>query len=315
MRIFMTGSSGFLGRPVASLLLASGHAVAALARPGRDGAGVAEPAGGITPIVGTLDEAANLRAPLADFAPDTVIHMGWSDVSGAGRNSPDQMRNAVMTANLAQLAADLGVRTFIGIGSQAEYGVMDKAVDEAEPTRPVTLYGVAKLAAGLATQRICAGADMRWAWLRLFCAYGPRDHPTSLISTLGRRLMAGERPALTACEQRWDFLQVDDAAEAVIAAAMAPSAAGTFNLGSGVAPPLRETVELLRDLIDPALPLGFGQLPYGPYQTMHLQADIRRLSDATGWRPRIELPEGLSSTLRWQSTQGWPHDAAAVPEG
>lgn len=315
MRIFMTGTSGFLGRPVAGLLLAAGHAVAALARPGRDRASLAEAVGGMLPIVGTLDETAGLRAPLADFAPDMVIHSGWSDVGGAGRNSPGQMRNAVMTANLAQLAVDVGVRSFIGIGSQAEYGVMDKAVDEAEPTRPVTLYGIAKLAAALASRQICAGADVRWAWLRLFSAYGPRDHPTSLVSTLGRQLTAGERPALTACEQRWDFLHIDDAAEAVVAAAMAPSAAGMFNLGSGVAPPLRETVELLRDLIDPALPLGFGQLPYGPYQTMHLQADIRRLSEATGWRPRIPLREGLISTLRWQTGQEWSRGGAVVREG
>ena len=51
-----------------------------------------------------------------------------------------------------------------------------------------------------------------------------------------------------------------------------------YPLGSGQALPLRRYMEELRDAIDPALPLGLGQIPYGPRQVMHLQADLSALA-------------------------------------
>lgn len=315
MRVFMTGTSGFLGRPTARQLAAAGHEVAALVRPDTDPARFGDVADALTLISGSLEDMDSLRAPLSAFAPDTVIHAGWSDVSGAGRNAPAQLRNAVVAAELATLVSEVGVGAFIGIGSQAEYGPMTGAADETHPTRPTSLYGVAKLSAALATEQICLRAGLRWSWLRLFCAYGPRDNPSFLIPTVMRNLVAGECPPLTACTQKWDFLHVDDAAAAVVAVATAPAAAGPFNLGSGEAPPLADTLSLLRDLIDPALPLGFGALPYRPEQLMHLQADIGRLHHATGWRPRLTLAEGLSSTLRWYSSQARDHSDAGAWNG
>lgn len=315
MRVFMTGTSGFLGRPTARQLVAAGHEVAALVRPATDRARLGDVAGSLTPIHGSLEDVDSLRAPLSAFAPEVVIHAGWSDVSGAGRNAPAQLRNAVFAVDLATLASEVGADAFIGIGSQAEYGPMTGAADETHPTRPTSLYGVAKLAAALATEQICVRAGLRWAWIRLFCAYGPRDNPSFLIPTLMRGLLAGECPPLTACTQKWDFLHVDDAAAAIVAVAAAQAAAGPFNLGSGEAPPLVDTVALLRDLIDPALPLDLGALPFRPEQVMHLQADIGRLHRATGWRPRLTLAEGLSSTLRWYSSQGPDHCAVDSRNG
>ena len=94
----------------------------------------------------------------------------------------------------------------------------------------------------------------------------------------------------------WDYVHVDDAAAAVTAMADV-DAAGVFNLGSGVATPLREIITTVRDAVDPSLPLGFGELPYRPDQVMHLEADVSRLSHATGWAPAIPLADGLRGVV------------------
>jgi nucleoside-diphosphate-sugar epimerase len=52
-------------------------------------------------------------------------------------------------------------------------------------------------------------------------------------------------------------------------------------------------------VIDPTLPLEFGELPYPPDQQMHLAANIEPLVTATGWRPKIGLDEGLKRTVDW----------------
>ena len=54
-----------------------------------------------------------------------------------------------------------------------------------------------------------------------------------------------------------------------------------------------------RDAIDPALPLGLGEVPYGPLQVMHLQADASALQEDTGWRPATPFEEGIRETIEW----------------
>jgi nucleoside-diphosphate-sugar epimerase len=138
---------------------------------------------------------------------------------------------------------------------------------------------------------------MRFAWLRLFSSYGPGDNPTWLIPSLIQKLRNGGKPALTRCEQLWDFLYVEDAADAVIQVALNEHAKGAFNLASGSARPLREIVETIRNSVAPNASLGFGEIAYRPDQVMRLEADIGRLSQATGWRPHTSLSEGIRLTM------------------
>ena len=72
-----------------------------------------------------------------------------------------------------------------------------------------------------------------------------------------------------------------------------------YPLGSGTARPLKDYIETLRDAIDPALPLGLGEVPYGPLQVMHLQANTSALQEDTGWRPATPFEEGIRETIEW----------------
>ena len=133
--------------------------------------------------------------------------------------------------------------------------------------------------------------------MRLFSSYGPGDDPSWLIPSLILKLLADERPALTAGEQKWDYIYAADAAEAILQTAVSPNAEGIFNLGSGQARPLREIIETVRDLVRPGAPLGFGEVPYRPDQVMFLEANIDRLKRLADWSPRTLLAEGLRRTV------------------
>ena len=117
-------------------------------------------------------------------------------------------------------------------------------------------------------------------------------------------MLHDQRPSLTLGEQLWDYLYVRDAAEAVYRLGTTPTAEGVFNLGSGQVHTIRHIVERIRDMIDPGLPLGFGEVPYRPDQVMHLQADIAKLTAATGWTPRTSLEDGLAATVQWHRLHG-----------
>lgn len=232
------------------------------------------------------------------FAPDTVVHAAWNGVTNEHRNDPAQTENVTLTAGIA----DLGCKHFIGLGSQAEYGPLNKKIRETDKGQPTTAYGRSKFAAHIVTRNMYDERDLDWSWLCVFSTYGPREDPSWMIPYVIRELLAGKTPALTACEQRWDYLFGPDAADAIWSVIKA-KATGLFNLGSGRAESLRKIVETLRDEIDPALPVAFGRIPYRPDQVMHLEADISKLTKATGWTPATSLEEGLKQTVAWHRQQ------------
>jgi nucleoside-diphosphate-sugar epimerase len=199
---------------------------------------------------------------------------------------------------VAVLVSEIGAKLFIGAGSQAEYGPYDRMIEPDDATHPTTLYGKAKLAAGSMVSQIAVDAGIRFAWLRVFSTYGPKDADHWLIPTAIKTIAAGKRMSLTACEQRWGFLHARDAAAAFRTVLEKPDASGIFNVGHPEAPALHETLTTLRDLVDPTVQLGIGDVAYRSDQVMILQAGTRRLN-ALGWTPSVPLDQGLRETVEW----------------
>lgn len=303
MRIFITGASGFIGSHLLEQLAGTNHQVSVLLRPSGDRRRIEPCLGGVEVIGGDLSRPEQWAGQLAKFKPETVIHLAWSGVLNSARDNLDQTSNVQNTAELVKVSHHAGAKNWIGLGSQAEYGPCKERVDESQPANPTTLYGVAKLASGLMARGLCGNLGMRFGWLRLFSSYGPRDDVSWMIPSLILALKDGRRPALTRCEQLWDYIYAADAAEAVLMTALSSGASGIFNLGSGQARPLREIVETIRDMVRPGAALGFGEVPYRPDQVMHLEANTERLQAATGWRPRTSLADGLRQTVAFYCGQ------------
>jgi nucleoside-diphosphate-sugar epimerase len=298
--VFVTGATGFLGSCVTERLVQRGADVAVLLRKTSDTWRIRDILPGLRVIEGDLRDLGAARAAIEAFRPNVIAHLAWYGVGNESRDDPAQLdANLLSSVSLLRLGLELKCGAWIGIGSQAEYGPQNRRLDENAPTNPTTTYGTVKLSVGLLARQLAAGTAMRVAWLRLFSTYGPKDNPGWMIPYLISTLRRGTRPSLTACEQRWDYLYVEDAADAVCDVAAAPDAQGVFNLGSGQVYLLREIVERVRDLVNPAQPLGIGDIPYRPDQVMYLQADISRLQRATGWMPKVSLEEGLRRTVRW----------------
>ena len=300
MKVLVTGASGFVGACVLRQLVREGkNDIAALVRQPGSAWRIRDELPHVRVIHAGLEDLHEIEGALRDFQPTHLVHLAWSGVLGRNRNDPAQYHNVSQTMRLLDLALECGTRHFIGLGSQAEYGPCEARIDERTPTSPTTMYGASKLAACILAERLCALTGARFAWLRLFSSYGPRDNPEWMIPYLALKLLHREKPSVTAAEQLWDYIHVDDAAAAIVAVTKADGASGVFNLGSGSAPRLRDIIESVRDAIDPSLPVGFGDVPYRPDQVMHLEADITRLARATGWAPKVALAEGIRDTVEW----------------
>lgn len=309
MRCLVTGASGHIGSFLTRLLVQHGHDVAIMVRPQSDLWRIADIISQVHIVRGELSTIDAIAADIKAFAPTTVFHLGWYGVTSAYRDDPRQITdNLYGSLTLLQIAQQAGCTSWIGVGSQAEYGPHSGVLNEDTAARPLTTYGVTKLSTGLLTRQLCQAVGTRYIWLRLLATYGPMDDDRHLIPSVIVKLLDGEIPALTPGEQRWDYLHVQDAAEAIYQVAIMPEVQGIFNLGSGQVVTIRSLVEYIRDLIDPFLPLGFGVMPYRPDQIMYLQADITRLTQATGWKPRLDLEEGLRQTVQWYNEKRDQHE-------
>lgn len=305
MRAFITGATGFIGSHVAEQLVDAGHSVAVLVRPASPLDKLDRIRPRLTLIEGDLGQIDPWRAELADFGPEAVLHLAWAGVGSQYRDDREQFQsNLANSLRLLDVAAEVGASSWLGLGSQAEYGPQNRRIDETAPTCPTTLYGAVKLSCFHLAQHLARLHGLRFAWLRVFSTYGPGDSPHWMYSSLILDLLAGKRPRLTWGEQLWDYLHVVDAARAVCAVALCPQAEGPFNLGSGQVHSIRWLAETIRDLVDPSLPLGLGEVDYRPDQVMHLEADTTRLRTATGWRPEVDLAEGLRQTVEWYCKHG-----------
>lgn len=297
--VVVTGGTGFIGAAIVKELLASGASVTVLVRKESNLSRLDGVAGVKVVRYAALFSDETIAA-LRDAQPDAFVHCAWQGVSGKDRNEAFQVKdNLTLTLDSVDLAAAIGCQQWVGLGSQAEYGNQNRRLDESAAMLPTTLYGKAKLAAGIGALALCEARGIQGAWLRVFSTYGPGDAPSWFIPYVTQEFLAGRKPGLTRCEQQWDYLFVADAARAVCAV-IARGAQGAFNLGSGAARPLLDYVEAIRRELGSDLVPEYGAVAYRPDQVMHLEADISKLTAATGWQPSMGLEAGVAATVAFE---------------
>ena len=295
-RAVVSGATSMIGVACVESCLREGMEVLALVRPGSD-------------KLNRLPDDARLRiAPCrldaldgfsaGEQAFDLFFHLAWEGTSRRERVDPVcQQKNIQYALDAVRLAHRLGCKKFIGVGSQAEYGPSNDWLRPDSPVRPVMAYGAAKYAASVLCGIECQRLGMQFCWARIFSVYGPNDGEQTLIGALIRALLERRKMPLTACEQKWDYLYAADCGRALRLIGERGKDRSVYCVGSGKVRPLGEYVRTLRDAIDPTLPLGIGEAPYAEDQVMFLGADIRALTEDTGFVPQITFEEGIRRTI------------------
>jgi nucleoside-diphosphate-sugar epimerase len=278
-RVLLTGARGFIGSHARSALADRGHELHA------NTADLLEP--------GAAEEV------VRGARPTHLLHLAWYAVPGKFWAAPENRAWVEATLRLLRAFYAAGGRRAVGAGTCAEYdwsgnGLLSEATT---PLRPATLYGRAK------AETFAAAADLgELAWGRIFFLYGPGEHPDRLVSSVARRLLAGEEAPTSEGAQVRDFLHVADVAGA-FAALLDSDVTGAVNVGSGEPVTVRAVVDTVAraagrpDLLRP------GALPQRTGEPAELVADVWRLRDQVGFRPRHDLESGIKDTVDWWRTR------------
>ena len=247
---------------------------------------------------------------------DVFYHFAWSGTVGEARNDMRlQTDNIAYTLDAVELAERLGCHTFIGAGSQAEYGRVTGKLTPDVPANPENGYGMAKLCAGQMSRVVCRQKKMRHIWTRILSVYGPYDGSGSMVMSAVRKIWNGEPTAFTPGEQMWDYLYSGDAAEIFYALGEKGADGAVYCVGSGQARELKSYIEDIDYVIQECRGkifmetedekkerLGIGRLSYGDKQVMYLCADTTLLEQHIGRMQHTGFRQGIKNILNYSQS-------------
>ena len=297
MKAIISGATGAIGMALIHELIATGHEILVLCRESSPRSKNIPDHALVKKIDCPLDRMCGLE-PNEKY--DVFYHFAWEGTTGASRNDMYlQNRNVKYTLDAVELAKRCGCHTFIGAGSQAEYGRVEGKLTPSTPTFAENGYGLAKLCASQMSRVMCEKLGIRHIWTRILSVYGPYDTEGSMVMSTIRKLRNGEKTAFTKGEQIWDYLYSRDAAKAFVAIAECGRDGAIYCLGSGEGQKLCDHIKTIGNIVAPEAELGIGELPYPPRQVMYLCADITALTADTGFVPETAFEDGIKETLSW----------------
>lgn len=231
---------------------------------------------------------------------DVFFHLGWANVGPATRNDLEKQNvNVKYSMDAVELAKRAGCHTFIGVGSQAEYGRHDEALCGDTLCTPEIAYGVMKLCACHSTRLLCRKYGMRHIWSRILSGYGFYDNVSSVLVSAILNCLEGKKMEFSKGEQIWDFIYMDDIANALYLIAKRGRDGAIYPIGSGKARPLKEYIRILCEKLGKPEDMELGKIPYSDSQIMHLEADIGKLQEDTGWMPEVEFEDGIERVIEF----------------
>ncbi|MGZ4148808.1 MAG: NAD-dependent epimerase/dehydratase family protein [Actinomycetota bacterium] len=305
--VLVTGAAGFVGSHLAERLAGDGHRVVAVDCL-TDYYDVSQKRASFESLAGLAGcrlrtddlRTADLDALLEDV--DVVFHQaGQPGVRASWDAFASYVEhNVEVTQRLLAAAARRGVGRFVYASSSSVYGdATSYPTHEDDLPRPVSPYGVTKLAAEHLCGVYATNFSVPTVSLRYFTVYGPRQRPDMAMHRMIEAAMAGGPfPVYGDGRQVRDFTFVADVVEANVRAGFGDVAPGAVvNVAGGTSATLLDVAALIEELTGRPLALRFEDTQRG--DVVRTGGSVERAAALLGWAPRVVLRDGLAAQVAW----------------
>lgn len=301
MKILITGGAGFIGSNIADAYLAAGHEVFV----------VDDLSSGF--IENLSPKAKFFEMDIRDPKIEKIFEENKFDVVNHLAAQMDVRRsvadpvfdatvNVVGTLNLLENCLKHGVKKVIFSSTGgAIYGEQDYfPADEKHPTRPLSPYGIAKLAVEKYLFYYNAVHGLNYVVLRYANVYGPRQNPhgeAGVVAIFTSKLLKGEEPVINGeGRQTRDYTFVGDVVRANVKA-LEYDKSDIFNVGTGKETDVNVLFRMLRDAVGSSAEEKHGPAKAG--EQMRSVIDYSKALKILGWEPKVGLEEGIDATVKF----------------
>ncbi len=299
--VLVTGSSGFVGLPLANRLVAEGVMVVGCDPvPGPNGHDFES-------VRGDLQDVHQIYRLLDSHEIDTVIHSGAVSGSMLLRDDPYRVAQLNMfgTTHLMEAARVTEVPKFVYISSLSAYGNTPPGpVDVDAPMRPGSVYSATKGAGDLLVMAYRSQFDMNAVSLRIGGLYGPGRRTWCVIKTMVENAVAGRPTRFDwGADQSRAHLYIDETVEAIVRVARAPecSPQAIYN----VTRPDLVSLPRIAEIVVEQMPGTEITLEAGGSELMYRREpfDIQGMERDFGFSPKIDIERGIARYLAWEEAR------------
>lgn len=307
MRVLITGVAGFIGSHMAEKLVDLGYQVTGIDNfSDYYNVSLKRQNAEILRKKGVLVLEKDLRNPedYGDLARDFhfVFHFAGHPGISASSSFDDYFSNNVYATGLLLNFSlqNKNLKHFFNIGTSSVYG-REATFTETEVPRPVSNYGVSKLAAEQLVLSLARSEKINASSLRLYSVYGPRERPDKLYTKLIQCASNDEEfPLFEGSEEHLrSFTYVGDIVDGIAKALDNYEKLNTeiINLGSEEEFSTREGIQFIEEILGKQIRIK--QLPRRPGDQLRTRAKIDKARELIAYDPKISLFEGLEKQVEW----------------
>lgn len=218
-------------------------------------------------------------------------------------NGPDASRLASGLNFIGRVmgkAADEGVGGVVNISSQSVYSQKRTTpADELTEVQPESAYALGKYTSEIITNNLCR--RIPHTNIRLASLIGP-GYDIRIVNRLVKKVFKGEMLTVSICPRKFEFLDVRDAADAILGLAdyKAEDWRETYVLGGHCSYSLEEIVDIIQEVYKRYCPQGFQVKKANGDDCANNSLDSRLLYDLLGWKPRYELKDSVETIMEYE---------------
>ena len=293
-RVLVTGANGWIGRHVIKTLMEKNYEVHAVSRSKVENGSLK-----CKWYEADLLQVQETRNLIQTVKPTHLLHLAWESTPGQYWGSLNNYLWVQASMELIYHFVKYGGKRAVLAGTCAEYDWKYGYLSEdMTPCSNKTPYAATKNAVQSLIHSFSETVGLSSAWGRIFFLYGPKEHPTRLVSSVITSLLKNREALCTHGEQYRDFLHVQDVADAFVAL-LESNIQGRVNIASGHSIQVKELIDKIANKLGKPELIKLGAIPFSEQEPLFIGANTKLLREEVKWSPKFDLDTGIDQTISW----------------